>query len=82
MLENEKNETEATVDITDVFAKAVKVKASEIKVGDFVFDTFGGTHEVTRIRELKDVRKIIRDDGMPCWWEPSKTVTIVRGEDR
>ncbi len=73
----------AWVDITDVVAAAVKVQASELKVGDSLFDAFGGTHEIVDIRRRKNSQWIDthRHDGYVDRWARTDTVTVLRGTE-
>lgn len=70
-----------TAEIAAVFPDAVKVEARELKLGDCLFDTFGGTHEIVEIERRKNSRWIqtTRLDGWVDHFERHDTVTILRG---
>lgn len=67
-----------TVDITDIYPEAVKVSANEVSDGDFVYDTFGGTHEVKKVTRFKHVTRITRVDGWPITLDNDETITILQ----
>lgn len=69
---------EPTIDITEAEPKAVRVNRREIKVGDRVFDTFGGTHEVVRVRHHKNVTTAVRDDGPAFTLVGDETITVLK----
>jgi hypothetical protein len=70
------------VDIVDVVPEAVRTTAAELKVGDKVFDAFGGTHELKRVRTLVDGTISTKRDDHSHFehWDPTDTITIIRTE--
>ena len=67
-----------SVDIVDVFADAVQVNVQTVKPGDFVFDAFGGRHEVRKVTSTGLRVRIVRYDGWGSEHTPDGTITIVR----
>lgn len=41
--------SDATVNIVDVVPDAIQVQGSQLRVGDEVFDAYGGTHEIRSV---------------------------------
>lgn len=70
-----------TVDIVDVVPKARKIPARELKVGDALFDVYGGQHPIVSVQIRKNV-STKRDDGWRDLFDPDDMVTVVIGEDR
>lgn len=77
---------EAAVNIADVVAGAVRVEAHEVRVGDYLFDAFGGTHRVVD-RRIYQGRKgsagrvrLVRDDGWADTLDRHESITILRSE--
>lgn len=72
---------EATIALLDAFPNAVRVKARDVRVGDSVFDTFGGLHVIDRVKHHKHHVSIKRADcGYADRFGSEYTITIVRGE--
>jgi hypothetical protein len=69
--------TEPIVSITDVFPEAVKATADTIKVGDTVFDVFGGKHKVAKVRRYKHVTVCVRSDGDTFSVPAGSTITVI-----
>lgn len=68
-----------SVDITDVEQSATRINATELAVGDRVFDVFGGTHRVARVVKKNRV-EFYRDD-QPTLRESLRnddTITVIR----
>jgi hypothetical protein len=70
--------TEPTTSITDVFPEAVRIKGADLRVGDTVFDTFGGKHVLTKVRHYKHVAHIVRVDGGTSNVNRADTITVIR----
>lgn len=72
----------ATVLISEVEPSAERVRVDEVRPGDLVFDTFGGTHVVTSVRLYKRIVRIYRADHWDSSFLRTETITIIRGGDR
>ena len=68
----------AVVNISDVYGDVVKVPASELRVGDFVHDAFGGRIELVKVRHYKHTTTTVRRDGWPDSWQSDRAITIYR----
>jgi hypothetical protein len=68
----------AVVQISDVFEDAIKVDTSEIRPGDYVFTTSGERIRVKRVRKLKQLFKITREDGWIDYFLKDDRITIVK----
>lgn len=71
------------VDISAVVPGTIQIKAKDLRVGDKVFDLFGGTHELAMVRTLKSgVVSTRRDDQRYTeHWFPEDTITILRAKE-
>lgn len=69
---------EATVNITDAVHHAVRVERKQIRVGDIVFDTYGGQHKIVKVRHFKHTTTAVRDDGPSFSLVGRETITVVR----
>lgn len=69
-----------TVEISDVIQGARKVRGSELREGDLLFDAFGGTHEIAELRRRKGSRwtHTIRHDGFEDVFDRDDVVAIIR----
>lgn len=71
----------ATLNITDVFAEAVKVKVETVKPGDLVFDPMGRTYPVQYVRPFKHVVHVKRHDlDYPESFDMGSDITVIRGD--
>lgn len=73
--------SDATVDIADVFADAVRVPVETVEPGDYVFDVYGGRHVVDRVMHYGSHGRleVERADGWSSHHTVGDTITIVRG---
>lgn len=72
---------ETTVNITDVEPKAVRVKGSDLKSGDRVFDVWGHSYKIRLVTPRKDGRiSFRRSDFQQDWIGADETITIIPGE--
>lgn len=68
-----------TAYLADVFADAERVNVTDVKVGDSLFDVYGGRHAVTKVVVSAQFTRIHRDDqSRPDVFTNSETITIVR----
>lgn len=72
------DEQPAVVEISDVERSTIKLAAQSVRVGDLVFDTFGGTHRVVSVRRYPHLVRIMRDDGWPITLERATLITVKR----
>jgi uncharacterized UPF0160 family protein len=70
---------DATVYITDVFPDAEVVKASTLRVGDTVFDVWGGRYTLAEVYHHHPRVHTVRSDGWPNVWLSDETLTVIRG---
>ena len=76
----------ATVEIIDVVANAVKIPVTDLRATDKVFDTHGGVHNLRWVRHHKKVVTFVRGDAPSGngWVESigywRETMTVIRGE--
>lgn len=68
----------ATCEIASAFPAAQKVEARELRVGDQLFDAFGGTHEIVEKTQRRGWVDTIRHDGWHDRFHQHDTVTIIR----
>ncbi|HTF53684.1 MAG TPA: hypothetical protein VK735_40080 [Pseudonocardia sp.] len=70
---------QVTVDITDTNPKATRIPATDVKVGDRVFDVYGGTHRIVSVRPLKDGGASLRreDAEYPERFALGEKITII-----
>lgn len=73
------------VEIGDVHMRAVKVTASDLRVGDYVSDTNGRLHRIVSVRRRRDRLTTQRDDQARGTvvpdrdvWHKDDMVTVVR----
>ena len=78
-IEAEEADRPVTADIVDVFPGACKVLASEIRIGDHLYDAFGGTHEVLERRRRGQWVDTVRHDGWTDRFHHTDIITIQRG---
>jgi hypothetical protein len=71
----------ATLDITDVFADAVRVPVTTVRPGDYVFTPMGDRIRLTDAYLTPKGQRFVtvRDDGVRDRWDPSTEITVVRG---
>lgn len=68
-----------TVSISHICPDAIKIYVRELREGDLVFDSFGGTHEVTEVRRRRDGwTHFAREDGEEYDWHSAGTITVLR----
>jgi hypothetical protein len=69
------------VDITDVEPDSLKIRARFLQVGDKVFDALGDTHELVKVKTLKNGNiSTRRNDQLHTeHWSPDTVITIIRG---
>lgn len=71
---------EPVVNIADVFPDACRVPAREVRVGDYVHDTFGRPDRVIRVSRPGTRRVTITPENLwPLVTGPDDMVTIRRG---
>lgn len=68
-----------TVEISDVEPRSIKGTAEDLAVGDTLFDVWGDTHKITKVRKLKNGVKTTRDDGVTDVWQNGESVTFIVG---
>lgn len=70
----------AIVNVSDVVSESVTVKARDLRIGDTLFDVYGGKHTVRSVRHLKnDYVSVKRDDlGFRERFNSGQDVTIIR----
>lgn len=66
------------VSITEAHPEATKLFARELRVGDRVFDVYGGTHALTHVRHYVHVTRTRRDDGPADTWDQDDILTVLR----
>lgn len=69
------------VEIVDVVPAAVKIRAHELEEGDFLFDGYGGTHEVVSVRKVGKNKRWVdseRDDGWEDRFGRDDIITVIR----
>lgn len=66
-----------TANLIDVFADAVKAPAEDLRAGDSLFDTTGGTHLLTQVRHTKRLVKTTRQDGWTDTFVKTETITYL-----
>lgn len=70
--------TDHTAYIADVFKDAVRVPVTELRMGDRVFDTTGGTHELVKVVVSSQFTRTYRDDKtVPDVFANYETITII-----
>jgi hypothetical protein len=69
---------EPFVDIIDVEPTAMRIPVEQLRIGDVVFDVFGGEHEVVSVRLLKDGMRFVREDGDVGFWLRGNIATVKR----
>ena len=75
------SDDEATVNITDVEPDAIVVRGDELRNGDYVFDTNGGTYKIVMVTRVGNVVRFRRNDMHQGRIEADETITILRYED-
>lgn len=70
-----------TVDITEVQPDAIVVRGDELRSGDYVFDTNGGTYKLVLITRVGDVVRFRRNDFRQGSIRADETITILRYEE-
>ena len=64
--------------ITDVVPGTVRIPRTDLRVGDTVFDIYGGRYRVEWVGQFKAHTRAKRDDGETFWLVLDDTITVER----
>jgi hypothetical protein len=67
-----------TAELATFCPSAQKIEARNLRVGDLVFDSRGGTHELTEVTRKRGWVHTVRYDGWPDVLHGADLITIIR----
>lgn len=70
----------AACSITAFCPAAEKVEARTLRVGDSLFDAYGGTHELVEVHRSRGWVDTVREDGWEDRFHGHDILTVLRGE--